>query len=452
MRSWTVGQAGWDKIPALPARPTLLRILGLGFGIAVVIGGTIGVGILRTPGGVVARVGSEPLAIFLWVLGGAYSLLGAFALAELSTMMPEAGGYLVYARRAFGPAIGFAVGWADLLVQCSALAYLSIAVTQLTRAMWSALPSSTIIALSTLLLFALLHWAGLRLSSRAQEVMSALKTVGFVGLALACLLPIRPLPPIPPLLPTLPHGAGLAMAIVLGFQLVIGTYGGWAGAIYFTEEDTDPARHLPRSLIGGVLIVAAIYLLMNLSLFAVLPIGRLAASTLPAADAAAVVFGARAGRIITLLSIVSLLGIINPILLIATRIVFALGRERDRAGRIAAVSVRGTPEAALFIVTAIAVVLVATGTFEKLFATTAFFITVTYASAMLALFALRRQEPQAVRPFRAWGYPWSVGLVLSGSIAFLAGAVAGDLRNSAVALLLLAANPLLFDLAARSRK
>ena len=110
MRSWTVGQAGWDKIPALPARPTLLRILGLGFGIAVVIGGTIGVGILRTPGGVVARVGSEPLAIVLWVLGGAYSLLGAFALAELSTMMPEAGGYLVYARRAFGPAIGFAIG------------------------------------------------------------------------------------------------------------------------------------------------------------------------------------------------------------------------------------------------------------------------------------------------------------------------------------------------------
>jgi len=190
---------------------------------------------------------------------------------------------------------------------------------------------------------------------------------------------------------------------------------------------------------------------VNLSLFAVLPIGRLAGSTLPAADAAAVVFGARAGRMITLLSIVSLLGIINPILLIATRIVFALGRGRDRAGRVAAVSVRGTPEAALFIVTAIAVVLVATGTFEKLFATTAFFITVVYASGMAALFALRRLEPRAVRPFRAWGYPWSVGLVLIGSIAFLAGAVAGDLANSAVALLLLAANPLLFDLAVRSR-
>ncbi len=452
----------------LPARPTLLRILGVGFGIAVVIGGTIGVGILRTPGGVVARVGSEPLAISLWVLGGVYSLLGAVALAELGAMMPQAGGYLVYARRAFGPAIGFTVGWADLVVQCSALAYLSIAVGEFARSIAPELPSPTIIALATLLLFALLHWAGLRLSSRAQEIMSALKAVGFVGLAIACLLPIRsvapiaplrPLLPFPPLLPllpippALPHGAALVVAIVLGFQLVLGTYAGWAGAIYFTEEDTDPARHLPRSLIGGVVIIAAIYLLVNLSLFAVLPAAHLAASTLPAADAAALVFGGRAARIITVLSIVSLLGIINPLLMIATRIVFALGRERRGAGRVATVSARGTPETALFIVTGIAIALVATGTFEKLFATTAFLITGVYGSGMAALIVLRRKEPEAERPFRAWGYPWSVGLVLAGSMAFLAGAVASDVANSMAALLLLAASwPMYFVLAAGSRE
>jgi basic amino acid/polyamine antiporter, APA family len=443
----------------LPARPTLLRILGVGFGIAVVIGGTIGVGILRTPGGVVARVGSEPLAISLWVLGGVYSVFGAVALAELGAMMPQAGGYLVYARRAFGPAIGFSVGWADLVVQCSALAYLSIAVGEFARSIAPQLPSPTIIALATLLLFALLHWAGLRLSSRAQEIMSALKAVGFVGLAIACLLPIRSVAPIPPLLPfppvppALPHGAALVVAIVLGFQLVLGTYAGWAGAIYFTEEDTDPARHLPRSLIGGVVIIAAIYLLVNLSLFAVLPAGHLAASTLPAADAAAVVFGGRAARIITVLSIVSLLGIINPLLMIATRIVFALGRERRGAGRVATVSARGTPDTALFIVTAIAVTLVATGTFEKLFATTAFLITGVYGSGMAALIALRRKEPDAERPFRAWGYPWSVGLVLAGSMAFLAGAVASDATNSMAALLLVAVSwPMYFVLAAGSRE
>ena len=101
--------------PSSPSRPSrLLRLLGLGFGIAVILGGTIGVGILRTPGSVVARLGSEPLAIAVWVLGGMYALLGAFALAELGTMTPETGGYFAYARRAFGPAIGFAV-WIDTL-------------------------------------------------------------------------------------------------------------------------------------------------------------------------------------------------------------------------------------------------------------------------------------------------------------------------------------------------
>jgi amino acid transporter len=440
---------------ALPARRTLLRILGLGFGIAVVIGGTIGVGILRTPGGVVARVGSEPLAIALWVVGGAYSMFGAVSLAELGTMMPQAGGYLVYARRAFGPAIGFTVGWADLVVQCSAVAYLSIAVGEFSRTLSPALPSSTAIALTTIVLFAVLHWTGLRLSSRAQEIVSALKTVGFIGLAIACLLPLptQPIPPVPRLQPALPGGGALAVAIVLGLQLVLGTYGGWSGPIYFAEEDTDPARHLPRSLIGGVAMVTAIYLVVNLSLIAVLPPGRLATSTLPAADAAAIVFGARAGRIITVLSIVSLLGIINPLLMIATRIVFALGRERRTAGALTAVSARGTPETALVVVTAIALVLVATGTFDKLFATTAFLITLVYGSGMAALFVLRWREPDARRPFRAWGYPWSAGLVLAGSIAFLAGAVASDPVNSVAALVILAVSwPLSAVLGGESRQ
>src|SRR5262249_3171300 len=225
-----------------------------------------------------------------------------------------------------------------------------------------------------------------------------------------------------------------AMSIVLAFQLVIGTFGGWGGAIYFTEEDTDPERHLPRSLIGGVLMLTAIYLLVNVSLFAVLPLERLTASALPAADAAAMVFGARAAQAITLLSIVSLLGIINPILLIATRIVFALGRTLDARSRLATVSARGTPEAALAIGTIVAAAPVGSGTFEQLFATTAFLIAAVYGSAMAALVVLRRREPGARRPFRAWGHPWTTWLVLVGSMAFLAGAIAGDPANSVKAL------------------
>jgi APA family basic amino acid/polyamine antiporter len=425
--------------PTSPPRPTrLLRILGLSFGLAVVIGGTIGVGILRTPGTVVARLGSEPLAVAVWVLGGVYSLLGAFALAELGTMTPEAGGYFAYARRAFGPAMAFAVGWCDLLVYCTALAYLSIAIGEFAGALAPAFAShAKAIAMVTLLGAALLQWGGLRISGLAQEIVSALKAVGFIGLAAACLISrAQSVPFIQPFAPTQPFPP--LLALVLAFQLVIGTYGGWYAAIYFTEEDTEPARHLPRALIAGVLLLTAIYVAVNLALMAVLPIGQLATSSLPAADAAASVFGSRAARFITLLSILSLVGIIHPLMMMATRVLFAMARDRRASSALTSVSRRGTPEAALAAITAAALTLLATGTFDRLFAMVAVFMTGNYAAAMLSLIALRRREPDAPRPFRAWGYPWTVWIVLAVSVVYLGGAVAGDPMNSAAAAVLVA--------------
>ena len=171
---------------------------------------------------------------------------------------------------------------------------------------------------------------------------------------------------------------------------------------------------------------------------AVLPIGQLGSSGLPAADAAVVVFGSRAARFITLLSIVSLVGIINPLMMIATRVLFAIARDRRASSALTSVSRRGTPEAALAAITVAALALVATGTFDRLFAMVAVFVTGNYVAAMLSLIALRRREPEAPRPFRAWGYPWTVWIVLAVSAAFLAGALAGDPGNSAAAAVLLA--------------
>jgi APA family basic amino acid/polyamine antiporter len=419
------------------ATSRLLRVLGVGFGIAVVIGGTIGVGILRTPGTVLARIGSAPLAVTLWILGGIYSLLGAVALAELATMIPEAGGYFSYARRAFGRRVAFVVGWSDLLVYCTALAYLSIAIGEFFIALR---PASVVgakwIAIAVLTLAAGLQCAGIRVSARAQEGMSALKALGFGGLAVACLAAgswpdSAPLPP-----PT----QSLPVQLVLAFQLVIGTYGGWYSAIYFAEEDTDPARNLPRALIAGVLCLTAIYVALNLALLAVLPATTMAVSALPAADAAAVLFGPRASQVITALSIVSLAGIVHPVMMIGTRVLFAVVRDQRPASRLTHVNRGGTPVFALAAVTGAALVLVVSGTFDRLLAMVAVFASCNYIGAMLTLLVLRRKEPDAARPVRAWGYPWSVWLVLLVSAAFLCGAIVGDPLNSAAALLLLLAS------------
>src|SRR6185295_6635875 len=105
------------------------------------------------------------------------------------------------------------------------------------------------------------------------------------------------------------------IAMIIALQLVLQTYDGWQSALYFAGEDKDPARNLPRSFVGGVLVVIVVYLLMNLALMRVLPLGILATSTLPAADAAQALVGARAGTFITALSAFSLLPLISAVLL-----------------------------------------------------------------------------------------------------------------------------------------
>jgi APA family basic amino acid/polyamine antiporter len=191
-------------------------------------------------------------------------------------------------------------------------------------------------------------------------------------------------------------------------------------------------------MIGGVAAVIVAYLLVNVALLSVLPLGDLARSTLPAADAAQLLLGGRGREIITVLSIASLPPMLNAILMIGTRILFAIGRDGLLWRRAASVTPGGTPAAAMLATTGVALALIATGTFQRLVAVVAFFLAANYVVCCLALIVLRRREPDRARPFRAWGYPWSAALVLAGAVAFLAGAAVGDPINAVGALALLA--------------
>jgi basic amino acid/polyamine antiporter, APA family len=416
----------------------LLRILGVGFGLAVIVGSTLGIGILRTPGLVAAQLPSASNILVVWIAGGLYTLLGSVCLTELGTMLPQAGGFYVYARRAFGDTVGFAVGWSDWLMYCLVLGYVSIAMGEFSAALWPGLePQVKLVAIGVLALFAALQWTGVRISSRVQEATTAVKFLAFLALVAACFAHASLAAPSPSDGSPLPVPGGW-VGLVVALQSVVITYGGWQSALYFTEEDRDPVRNLPRSMIGGVLSVIVVYLLVNLALLAVLPVATLARSTLPAADAARVILGDRSGRIITLLSLVSLPPMLNAIVMIATRILFALGRDGLFWGGGAVVNARGTPVAATLVTTVVAMVLVATGTFQKLVAATSFFLAVNYGVCCLALVVLRRREPSLPRPFRAWGHPWSTAIVLAGATAFALGVVWGDTRTAVVAMGLLA--------------
>jgi len=175
-------------------------------------------------------------------------------------------------------------------------------------------------------------------------------------------------------------------SVIVALQSVVITYGGWQSALYFTEEDRDPSRHLPRAMIGGVASVIVVYALVNVALLAVLPVSALAQSTLPAADAAQIVLGERGRQAITILSIVSLAPLLNAILMIGTRILFALGRDGLLSRRAAAVNAGGTPTVATVVTTIVAVALIATGTFQLLVAVASFLL----AAGLVARTVVRR--------------------------------------------------------------
>ena len=414
----------------------LQRILGVGFGLAVIVGSTLGVGILRTPGLVAGQLGAISAILVVWILGGLYTLLGSVCLTELGTMLPQAGGYYVYARRAFGDYAGFAVGWTDWLTYCAVLGYISIGLGEFVGVLApQAVGSVRPIAVFALLVLVALQWGGVRLSSRFQEITTAIKFAAFLALVVACLvIGGRPAGVTPAVTP---QGATIS-GIIIALQSVVITYGGWQSALYFTEEDVDPTRNLPRSMIGGVAAVIVVYLLVNAALLRVLPIPVLAHATLPAADAAQIVVGGRGRLIITILSIISLPPVLNAVIMIGTRILFAMARDGFLPRFAARVNDGGTPTVAMVATTVVAVALIATGTFQKLIAVASFFLAVNYFVCCLALVVLRRREPRAARPFRAWAYPWSAAIVLVGAAAFVAGALAADTVNVLVALALAA--------------
>ncbi len=428
----------------------LKRILGLGFGLAVIFGGTVGVGILRLPGEIAGQLGSGKLVLLVWVLGGVYSLLGANSLSELGAALPQAGGFYVYSKRAFGPAAGFAMGWADWLNNCAGLGYVSVTAAEyllllLPEAVGRVAYVQVAIALGLLALFGTVQWFGLRLSSSIQKLTSSVTAATFLALVVACLLHTRHVaPPVYASASETVHGLGTFRLLVPLFAVlpaIVVAYDGWYEAIYFTEEDRNAAKNLPRAMIGGVVLVTGLYLLMNLAFLHVLTIPQMAGSKLAAADAARMVFpasiGAWSGTFITVLSLLTLLSFTNAVLLGAPRILFAVGRDGLFAGA-AQVGRGGTPRVALLVTAAMVAVFVLSGKFDEILGVAAILMAVMYCVNYFAVFVLRFREPGLTRPFRTWGYPVTTALVLVGSLIFLVGDVRQDWVSAMRAAVLLA--------------
>jgi len=410
----------------------LLKILGIGFGLAITIGAVIGGGALRMPGVVAGHLGNEWLIIGIWIFGGIWALMSANIVAEFGTMLPEAGGPYVYLHRAYGDFVGFAGGLNDFIISICAVAYLSINVGEFSAALFPSLAGSqNIIAVITILTLGFLNWVGLREGDFTQKLTSLIKVAGFFFVIVACFVwGGNNSNPSWESTVKFENSFALYAALMLSFQVITEAYAGWNSVVYFAEENTNPSQNVPRSMFGGILIVMAIYVLLNAALLYIMPVSQIAASKTPGADAVSLIFGDWGGKLTLAVALVATLSVVNALILYSPRVPFAMSRDGLLPPQLMKVNKGGTPSIALLLLITFSIIAALSGTYETFLAMAAFFSLVGDSFVYLALFVLRRKEPDLPRPFRAIGYPFLPAILLIGACVFFVGYVVSNTMNS----------------------
>jgi APA family basic amino acid/polyamine antiporter len=376
------------------------------------MGGMVGQGILRTPGMVAGAVSSPGWIMGLWVIGGLVTAVSAFAIVELGTSVPCAGGPYVFARRAFGPMAGTLVGWGDWLNSMANLGFFAVVVAEFCHKLGLLGQSSVnVIAPGFIAVFWALNWTGTRTSALSQTIGSALKALGLFAL-IVILFSSRGVAAEQAQSQPLPFALSMA-AVTIAFRAIYNTYDGSNNGVYFTEEMVEPGRDYPRAVFGGIALVTLLYVATNAALLHVLTPAQMAASELPVADAAGAALGSLAGLVVIIFSIVSVAAVTNLTLMFSSRIVFGLARDGVLPSPLSQVSRSGTPRLALSVTAIAAAALAASGTYAQLIAISVGLAVLGQLIMCAAVIRLRQREPELPRPFRIPFYPWPIVATLS---------------------------------------
>jgi len=375
--------------------------------IFIVVGTVIGSGIWLTPGAVARAAGAPGFALVAWIAGGVLSLLGALTFAELGASKPDSGGLYVYLRDAFGSLLAFLYGWTMFLVIGSgSLATLGAAFPRYVSVFVPLSPAGSRVASVVMIAFVTaLNVRGTRRSADVQGVATTIKASVIVLLAVT-LIVASPGGRAP--VAWWPERISIVAlsGLVTGMIGVLWAYEGWQYVTFSAGETIDPQRTFARGIVVGTTALIVLYVLANVGYLSALGPAGVTSSDRVASDAATVVIGSWAGKVLSAVILVSIFSAANGMALTLPRLFFAMARDGVFFARLAQVHPRfGTPAAAIVSTALWSSVLVLSGTFEQLFTYVVFMSWLWFALAALAIFAYRIREPNAPRPFRTPGYP-----------------------------------------------
>jgi basic amino acid/polyamine antiporter, APA family len=382
----------------------------------IIVGIIVAAGIYETSPGIAARAGSFTILIALWLLGGLLSLLGALCYAELATAYPRAGGDYVYLTRALGRSVGFLFAWCQLwIVRPGSIGAMAYIFADYANRIWPNVGGESsdyayvllAYAVGSVLALTAINMLGVREGKWTQNVLTTAKVLGLavivaVGFAYAASsVPARCVRPSPPSFSNL----GMAMVFVLF------TYGGWNEMAFVAAEVKEPRKNILRALLIGTLAVTAIYVLVTLAFVHALGFEGLCATGAVAADVLTLGIGPPAGKAVSALVCISVLGAINGQIFTGSRIYYAMGSEHRLYAWLGRWNARrGGPLCSLVVQCLITVALMlwfgmGRSGFESMvkFTTPGFWTFMALVG--VSVFVLRSREPAVERPYRVPGYP-----------------------------------------------
>jgi len=447
-------------------RLELVRGLGPWASAAMVVGTMIGTGIFLKPAEMARESRSISVVFAAWIVGGILSFFGALSFAELGAAIPEAGGEYAYLRRGLGPAWGFLFGWMHSIVgrpsSASSIAaglmrFLGFFIPAVATPIFTwhiAIPGLTgwlkpydfvftwaqPLAVFWLVLMTGVNYLGVRLGGGVQVFLTAIKVLSVVlviGVAFA--LPPNGSHTADAIWPAV-GSTSLLGAFLAALAAALWAYDGWEDLNLVGSEVENPQRNLPRALVGGVSLVAIIYVLFTAACFKVLPFESVANSPHVASDVVERAVGHGAAAWVSLAMLISALGSINASILSGARVPYAMARDSIFFKVADGIHPKyRTPGRALIFQCTLTSLMALTGTFEELTNLFIFAAWIFYGLAVVALFRLRRTEPDLPRPYRCWGYPWLPGLFILGALALTINVWIDRPGRSSIGLLLILA-------------
>jgi len=440
----------------MSAASSLVKKIGFWSATAIITGSIIGSGVFMKPASMAGQLGSPVWMTLVWIIAGVFSLFGALVYAELGAMMPETGGLYVYFRRMFGDFVAYLYGWAAFSVintaAVAAIAFVcayyadyflqlpQFSVAMVNSRVWHIpfigdlypLKDAGVkgLAIFLILVFTFLNSRSVKTGSSFQLVSTIIKIVLLAALVFGLFLSgkgdlqnfYRAANP--------KEGTALLSGIVAALTGAFFAFDGWNNITSMAGEVNNPKRNIPRSLLLGVFICIAVYVLLNQAYLYVLPVEKVAASALVASDAVAVALGHTAEAIVAALVVISTIGALNGNIMATPRITYAMGKDKLFFASTGKEHTRyHTPANALWLHGIWTAVFIITGSFDMLADMFVFVTWIAYGLGAVGILMLRRKMPDAERPYKIWGHPVVTILFIAFSAFYLISTVYNDVNN-----------------------